>query len=117
MSWNSIRKCLVVAATLCIFSAPSKGIKDTSPDVKVELSSRKPLSLHVTVRCRADTRVTFDKYLLPWGNIHSMMLIAVTPGERYIKRIYPIDDPTSYRVSMDPNEQQSGDRSWRGFES
>ena len=109
MSWSSIRKCLVVAVTLCIFSVPSGGIEDTSPDVKVELSSQKPLSLHVTVRCRAETRVTFDKYLLPWGNIHSMMLIAVTPGERYIKRIYPIDDPTTYRVSMDPNEQQSGD--------
>jgi hypothetical protein len=53
--------------------------------------------------------VTFYKDLLPWGNLHSMMLIAVTSGEQYVKRAYPIDDPTSYRISMDPNEQQSGD--------
>jgi hypothetical protein len=109
MSWNSIRKCLVVAATLCIFSAPSSGIEDTSPDVKVELSSQKPLSLHVTVRCRAATRVTLYKNLLPWGNVNNMMIIAVTPAERFVKSAYPIDDPSMESVSMDRNEKQSGD--------
>jgi hypothetical protein len=88
---------------------PSGGREDTSPDMKVELSSQKPLWLHITLRSRAETRVTFWKWQLPWGNYNSMMLIAVTPGEHFVKRAYPVDDPSPEKISMEPDEQQAGE--------
>src|SRR5277367_3519650 len=109
MTWNRITRCLLVACVLCIFSVSSGGSEDTSPDMKVELSSQKPLWLHITLRSRAETRATFYKWRLPWGNYNSMMLIAVTPGERYITRGYPVDDPSPEKISMEPNERQTGE--------
>jgi len=38
-----------------------------------------------------------------------MMLIAVTPGERFVRRGYPVDDPSPEKISMEPNEQQTGE--------
>jgi hypothetical protein len=63
----------------------------------------------MTIRSRAETRVTFYKSRLPWGNLNNMKLVAMTPGEKYLGRGYPIDDPSPEKVSFDPNEQQSGD--------
>jgi hypothetical protein len=75
----------------------------------VELSKEKPLWLHVTVRCRAKTRVSFYKYELPWGNYNSMEFVAVTPDEHFIERVWPVDDPSFEKTSMEPNETRSGD--------
>jgi len=55
------------------------------------------------------SRVAFYKYRLPWGNLNSMKLVAMTPGENYLERFYPTDDPSPEEVSFEPNEQQSGD--------
>jgi hypothetical protein len=38
-----------------------------------------------------------------------MMLIAVTPDERFIQRVFPIDDPSPEQVTLGPNEAQSGE--------
>jgi hypothetical protein len=77
--------------------------------MKVELSSQRHLYLHITIRSRAKTQATFYKSRLPWGNYNSMMLIAVTPGEHFVKRGYPVDDPSPEKISMEPNEEQSGE--------
>ena len=104
-----LRRGLLLAIAICLCSVPSVGNQDSSPDVKVELSSQKPLWLHITIRSRAESRVSFYKYLLPWGNLNSMKLFAMTPGEDYLKTFYPTDDPSPEKVSLGPNEQQSGD--------
>jgi hypothetical protein len=109
MTWSCVPKCLLLAAALCLFSVPSGGNEDALPDVKVELSTQKPLWLHITIRSRAETRVTFYKWRLPWGNLNSVKLVAMTPGEKYLERGYPIDDPSPEKVSFEPKEQQSGD--------
>src|SRR5260221_550221 len=103
MTRSSISKCVLVTAMLCFFSASSGGDEDTSPDVKVELSSQKPLWLHVTVRSRAETRVTFYKYLLPWGNRNSMLFVPVNRyGQCVVEKVLPIDDPSPEKVSIKP---------------
>lgn len=107
--WKRLGKCLLLGFSLGILSVPVGGNDDFSPNVTVELSKEKPLWLHVTVRCRAKTRVTFYKYQLPWGNYNSMEFVAVTPNEHFIERIWPIDDPSPEKISMEPNETRSGD--------
>jgi hypothetical protein len=38
-----------------------------------------------------------------------MEFVAVTPDEHYVKRIWPIDEPSPENTSMEPNETLSGD--------
>jgi hypothetical protein len=109
MSHKSLGKYLLIALCLFVLCFPVGGNEDSSPDVKVELSKEKPLWLHVTVRCRAKTRATFYKYELPWGNYDSMEFVAVTLDEHYVERIWPVDDPSPEKISMEPNETRSGD--------
>src|SRR5258708_10514556 len=87
-----------------ILSTASGGGSETPPDIQVELNNRNPLSLRVTLWSRAETRVTFSKWRLPWGNSNSIILVAVTPSREYIVRNFPIDDPSPERVSLEPNE-------------
>jgi len=93
MTRNKLRRAILVAAAICFFCVPSVANEDSAADIKVELSSQKPLWLHITIRSRATTRITFYKWRLPWGNLNSMKLVAVTPRENYLKIAYPIDDP------------------------
>ena len=109
MVQKCIGKCVLVVLSLFILCIPVGGNEDSAPDVKVELSKEKSLWLHVTIRCRAKARVTFYKYQLPWGNYDSMEFVAVTSDEHYVKRIWPIDDPSPEMTSMEPNETRSGD--------
>jgi hypothetical protein len=102
-------KYLLLAFSLGILCVPVGGNEDSSANVTVELSKEKPLWLHITVRCRAKTRATFYKYKLPWGNYDSMEFVAVTPDEHFIERVWPVDDPSFEKTSMEPNETRSGD--------
>jgi hypothetical protein len=109
MTVKRIGTYLLIAAIVGALCTPCSGNEDRSADVPVALSRQKPLWLHVTVRSRAPTRVTFPKYLLPWGREHSIMIVAITPSERLIQRVYPVDDSGRERVSFEPNEQQGGE--------
>jgi hypothetical protein len=100
---------MIAAVAFLVFSGASVGNETTSPDIQVELTSQNPPALHVTVRSRAETRVSFFKWRLPWGNTNTMILVAVASDRNYIKRNIPIDDPSPERVSMEPNESLSGD--------
>ena len=109
MVWKTLGKYLLVGFSLSILCVPVGGNEDCSPNITVELVKEKPFWLHVTVRCRAKARVTFYKYELPWGNHNSMEFVAVTPDEHFIERVWPVDDPSPEKISMQPDEAQSGD--------
>src|SRR5712691_10347668 len=104
---NNSRYMFALAAVL-ILAVPIGGAEALPSGIQVELDSQK-LSLRVTLTSHAETRVTFPKYRLPWGNRNSMILVAVTPGKDYIVRNFPIDDPSYEKVSVEPNESLSGD--------
>ena len=76
--------------------------------VQVELDSKQPLSLRLTVTSATKNRVTFYKYLLPWGNVNSIVLVAVTAGGESLQRDMPIDDPSAQKITFDPNESLTG---------
>jgi hypothetical protein len=116
MGWKNIHKSTLFVIGLCFLSVPTNGNEDTSPDVRVELNSERPLWLHVTVRSRKEARVTFYKYQLPWGNLNSMLFVPVNRyGQLVVKRAYPIDDPSPEKVSLEPNEAISGDMDLNRF--
>jgi hypothetical protein len=102
-------KYVATAVLGLVLSATSVGGEATSPDIQVELSTQKPLSLHVTLRSRAETSVSIFKWRLPWGTRNTMILVAVKPDKNYLTRNFPVDDPVPERVSIEPNESLSGD--------
>jgi hypothetical protein len=78
--------------------------------IQVELNSEKSLRLHVSLRSGIDTRTTCYKSRLPWGSVHSLILIAVTrSGHLLDKKLLPIDDPSPDRVTLEPDELLSGE--------
>jgi len=116
-----IKAHFIGAAMVLLFSATSMGNEGTSPDVQAELTTERPPSLHMTVRSRAETRVSFFKWKLPWGNRNTMILVAVKPDKNYLTRNFPVDDPSPEQVTMEPNESLSGDvsleKAFTGFDS
>jgi hypothetical protein len=38
-----------------------------------------------------------------------MEFVAVTPDEHFVERVWPIDDPSSEKTSMEPNATRTGD--------
>ena len=100
---------VIGAAAFLVLSVACGGAESTPPDVQVELDSQNPLALHVTVRSRANERITLAKYRLPWGNTYSMILVAATPQGHMIDKSLPVDDPSPEHVSLEPNETLRGD--------
>jgi hypothetical protein len=96
-----------VAIFLCSSSLMGDGAK--SADIRVDLTSQNPPSLHVTIHSRAKVPVSFFKWRLPWGNRNTMILVAVKADKNYLTRNFPIDDPAPERVSIGPNESLSGE--------
>ena len=82
--------------------------QNPSSDIRVEFAS-KTLSLHVTMRSKAEGQVTLFRYLLPWGNRNSMVLAAVTAGGQNLERYTVIDDPSPEQITVAPGEAVSGD--------
>ena len=99
----------VGTAAFFVLSIACGGAETTSPDIQVELTRQNPPSLHVTIRSRAETRVSFWKWRLPWGNRNTMILVALTSDRNFITRNIPVDDPSPERVSLEPNESLSGE--------
>jgi hypothetical protein len=110
-SRSNSRRCAAAATAFLlffVFGVPAGG--ETVPaGIQVEMDSKKPLSLRVELRSGAETRVTFYKSRLPWGSIHSMILVAVTPSGRYLEKELPIDDPSPEKVTLDPKQSLRGD--------
>jgi len=121
MTPRTLSRYLAGAAAFLIFSIALGGAETIPSGILVELSSQNPLSLRVTLRSNAITRITFYKYLLPWGNVNSMMLIAATPSGQYIDRFFPTDDPSPDQVVFEPKQSMSGEvklgNYFRGLES
>jgi hypothetical protein len=103
------RVCLIAVTAVLVLAVSAGGSESQPSSIQVELDSQKSLSLNVTIWSRAEKRVTFAKWRLPWGNRNSMILVAVTPGKEYIVRNFPVDDPSYEKVSLDPNESLSGE--------
>ena len=104
----------VILASLLV--APVGGSETIPSGIQVELDKQQPLSLRVTVSSRAERRVTFPKYRLPWGNRNSMIFVPVnSDGQCIGKRLVPIDDSGYEKISLDPNESITGDIDLRRF--
>ena len=108
VSISSIRY-LIVAVAFVVLPLACGGSETAPSDIQVQLSNQEPISLRVTLRSRAETRATFRKYRLPWGNRYSMILVAVTAHGDCLDRNFPIDDPSPERVTFEPNESLSGE--------
>lgn len=117
MNLKSPCKYLVFGAAALLFgcSAVSGGREAVNPDVRVEVANQESLTLLVSVRSRADTPVTVDKHVLPWGNNNSLMLEAVTGGDHFVTRYFPIDDPGVQQATLNPNQWVSGDINLREY--
>jgi hypothetical protein len=115
-SRKAIRGTILAALAALVLALPIGGSETLPSGIAVEIDSQKPLSLHVTVWSRAEKRVTFAKYRLPWGNRNSMLFVPVnSDGQCISDRLLPIDDPTFEKVSLDPNDSISGDMDLRRF--
>lgn len=78
--------------------------------VEVAMNAQKPLTLHVTVHSRSQTRVILYAYRLPWGSRNSMLLIPVNQnGQCVDNKVAAIDDPSPETLTIDPNGSISGD--------
>jgi hypothetical protein len=102
------RPAVVRLAVLFLISTLNAIAQDATAGVRAEMDVQKTLSLRFTVTSAARSRVTLDKYRLPWANVNSLVLVAVTGGGRTLQRDMPIDDPLNQRVSLDPGESLSG---------
>jgi len=115
-SRTAIRPTILAALAALVLALPIGGSETLPSGITVEIDSQKPLSLHVTVWSRAEKRVTFAKYRLPWGNRNSMLFVPVnSDGQCVGDRLLPIDDPTFEKVTLDPNDSISGDMDLRRF--
>lgn len=99
----------ITLIVLCLLTLPVGGSEATLPGVQVELDGHEPLSLRVTVSSRAEARVSFPKYRLPWGNRNSMIFVPVDGDGRCVgDRAVPIDDSGYEKVSLGPSESITG---------
>jgi hypothetical protein len=99
----------LIALVLLWLISPSVGGEPIPPGIHVELSTNKPLWLHITLQPGTDSRLTVYASDLPWGNKYSMILIAVLPSGQSLKKELTIDDPSPRQVSLDPKVPVSGD--------
>lgn len=93
---------------LVVISLPV-GSETLPTGVLAVVDTQNPLLLHITVQSFAESRITLFKSQLPWGNRHSMTIVAVTPDGRCIDHVVAIDDPSPEEVSLDPKASLSGD--------
>ena len=101
---------LTILLLMCI---PATG-QNKPPGIQVEMDAQRPLLLHLKVTSGAATQATFFKYHLPWGSVHSIILVAVAANGENLERDMPIDDPSVERISLGPNESVSGVIDLRG---
>lgn len=104
----SIVAVAVLVLGLLLVASPGKG-EGTPPRLSAWLSADKPLCLEMQLLTGAVEPTTIDNYRLPWGNVQSMVLVATTRDGEYLRRLYPIDDPSSAKVSITPNAQIRGE--------
>jgi hypothetical protein len=106
----SLRKSLLPLIASLLLSVSSGGSESIPSSIQVELDGKIPLLLHVTVRSHAESKVTFPKYRLPWGNRTSMLFVPVNlEGQCIDNKFFPIDDPSYEKISLEPNGSISGD--------
>lgn len=101
---------LFFAAALFVASSAVSGESHSSTSgVQVEMSTQKPLTLHVTLRSHAQTRVSLYSFMLPWGTTNSMMLVPVTRDKKCFDNDTIVDDSGHQEVFVEPNGSLSGD--------
>lgn len=106
----NFRKSLVPLLGFLLLSVSSGGSESAPASIQVELDKKTPLLLHVTVRSHSESIVTFPRYRLPWGNRNSMLFVPVNPDGQCIgNKLFPIDDPSYEKISLEPNSSISGD--------
>jgi hypothetical protein len=102
---------LLFAAVLFVASSAVSGESHSlTSGVQVEMSTQKPLTLHVTLRSHAQIPVSLYTFMLPWGNRNAMMLVPVTRDRECFDNKYLVaDDSGHQKVSIEPNGYISGD--------
>jgi hypothetical protein len=104
------RAYLIAAVAVLVLVIPCGGSEPLPGDIRVTLSSQKPLTLDVTVRSRSGDRLTLAKWRLPWGNKKSMLFAPVNDDGVCIDNKYYVEEYPNYeKVSIDPNGSVSGE--------
>jgi|SRR5580698_353479 hypothetical protein len=105
-----------LALILILFVFPHYGEgQATRAGVQVEISSLKPLRLHVTLRSGADKRVVIDKGQLPWATRYGMVLVAVKTDSQCLEKVLPVEDPGVGKISLEPRQVLTGDVELEGI--
>jgi len=108
-SRTNIRRYSIALVLGLVLAVSSGGSENPTSDVQVALDSQNSLSLVVTVRSRAEVRVTLAKWRLPWGNQRSMLLVPVSrDGECIDNKYFAEEYPEYEKVSIDANGTVSG---------
>jgi len=102
-------KCVAICFALFLAAAGSGRNEPDRNGVQVELSTKKPLVLHVTLRSFSDSPVTLYNIHLPWISRYAMVLVPVQPDGQCLPKYYPPDDPPLGHVSLEPHGSLSGD--------
>jgi hypothetical protein len=113
----SRRSSIVVPTALSVLFllCPVPGASENmQPGIRVEMDRQKPLTLRVELRSGSNTSATLYRNRLPWGSAYSMILVAVTPDGRTLKKELPVDDPSPEQVTVDPKESIKGEIDLQG---
>jgi len=77
--------------------------------VTVEISSLRPLQLHITLRSGADKQVEIYRSQLPWATRYSMVVAVVRPSGECLEKILAIEDPPVGKISVEPKQALTGE--------
>ena len=102
-------RCLIVCVALFLAAAGSGRSETDYNAIQVQLSDKKPLWLHVTLRSFSASRITLNTLHLPWATRYSMVLVPVKPDGQCLAKYYPVEDLPVRRVSLEPHGSLSGD--------
>lgn len=100
---------LVVCVALFLAAAGSGKSETDRNAIQVQLSDKKPPSLHVTLRSFSAQRITLTTLYLPWATRYSMVLVPVKPDGQCLAKYYPVEDLPVRQFSLEPYGSLSGD--------
>ena len=107
--------CLCFAALLMAATAP--GLPETHSvaaegrySMRVTVDDAVPTRLLVELQYLGDGQVEMYRSALPWGSIHSLILVVVMldPFGTSLEQVFPIDDPAPDRLVLHSGEIERG---------
>jgi hypothetical protein len=111
-----MKKLCRLALLLVLFVSPYNGEGQTMQGgIQVQISSLKPLQLHITLRPGADKGVAIDRGQLPWATRYGMVLVAVKADSQCLEKVLPVEDAPVGQISVEPGQVLSGDLNLEGI--